>query len=178
MNNPEFDINDVLAEVAASVKAELGIVQLSYEYGTVKELNARIDIMNNSSDMKDKILPMVYLQEPYDIVRDATVGQGFYGRLEGANIFILAPSSPDWFAKDRKINVFDPVIMPIYRSLINQLIIHTALTSTIDPPNIAHRFTKRYLLPAFNANVDCAVMRDTQLLIYDNPNLCQSFTNL
>lgn len=177
MNNPEYILTDVMEEVVTATKDALELPYLYYEYGTVKELNAKIAVYNNSPADRHKFFPFVWLEEPFDVIRDESVPQGFYGRVEGANIFICMSSAENDTAKDRMTKTFKPIIFPIYREILKQLEIHTAL-STIPGRlvGIPHRVAKRYRFAGFDTLVDCSVLRNCQLLIYDNPN-CQTFIN-
>jgi len=173
-NNPEYILEEVLDEVVLATKAAMGIPVLRFDYGTVMELNTKLKDWNESSTDRATIYPLVWAQEPFTIVRDASVGQGFYGRAEGLNIFIIAASDKNYTAQQRMANVFKPIILPIYRAFQKQLVIHTALSEIAG--KIPHRFTNRYIISEFNDDVDCSVMVNTQFMIYDNPN-CSPFTN-
>jgi hypothetical protein len=179
LNNPEyiltdeFGIKDANGELTGGVlfkvKQALNLTVLNYQYGDVEELNQTLIQYNQTPDFAAKKFPLVWLMQPFTILRGE---KGFYGSVDGLKIFIINSSVQAWKAPERMANNFKPVIYPIYRELMKQLDRHKAFESSY---HRKHKFTDRYYWgeaqqSVLNDVVDCSEISNIELKIKDNPN--------
>lgn len=122
MTDTEYILTDEIGMLVADVKEELQLPVLNYQYGYVEELIQTLQQWENSPAHFGQKFPLVWLAEPYSIKRD---DNGVCGTAT-VDFFIINHSEKEWKAKDRMENNFKPVIIPIYRSLINQLMLNPA----------------------------------------------------
>lgn len=171
MNNPEYILVDEMEIVVSAVKAVLNLPVLNYQYGYVIELNETLMQYNNDPNNRDKKFPLVWLAEPFDIPRGEA---GFYGRTDELNIFIINGSDKNWKAKQRMENNFKSIIYPIYRELLNQLILSDAFQES-DIEKIKHKTTNRYYWgeqqqSVLNDVVDCMKISQLKLTLKNKQN--------
>lgn len=181
VNNPEYDLIKVFglkdadgfltSGILFDVKEALAIPVLNYQYGDIKELNETLKQWQSSTEHSDKRFPLVWVQEPFTVKRDSA---NFFGRVNLLRVFIIKDSVADWKAEKRREVNFDPVILPIYRELLNQMSLSPALLTGM-PQQIAHSLTNRYFLgeqdlSVFNDVIDCTIVEFTDLKINHNLN--------
>lgn len=189
MNNPEYilldelgtkDANGVLtAGILYQVKQSLGIPVLNYQYGDLYELNETLQqwAASPDDDFSGKRFPLVWLKQPYSILRG---DKGIYGRLADGVILIINSTNKDWKAKEREDNNFKPVLRPIYGELMNQIVV----SPVFDEPlveSIPHVVSDVYFWDEqkqyfFNDAVDYLCISGLRLRISHNQN-CSPISN-
>ena len=179
MNNPEYILTDVFAEIVASVKAALGIDVLNYQFGYIASLNETLQQWNKVQDFQKLKFPCLWLQQPFTIVRSQDPRT--YGRTQNLKVFIMTTSNIAQKPEQHMNEVFKPILYPIYRELLNQINHHPAF-SVQSGLQIPHVKTDRYWWGEAQQNeiadvVDVIEIADLQLMINHNPN-CSTFSNL
>lgn len=149
INNPEYILTDVFGETNASgilvsgllfdVKQALGLPVLNYQHGYIEELNQTLTQWEQSPQFVDLKFPLVWVAEPYEPNRR---DGNFYGE-EDVDVFIINSSQKEWKAKDRMQNNFKPVIYPIYRQLLEE-IVFSPVFPYLASEQIPHKPINRY----------------------------------
>lgn len=170
MNNPEYILTDEMATVVAAVKTALSLSVLNYQYGYVKELNETLKQWEQDPLKFDKKFPLVWLQEPFIVTRGQ---KNFYG-ISDTNLFIIKNTTKEWKAAERMTNNYLPELFPIYRELINQIIISEAFENET-AEDFPHTITKGYYWGedqklVLNDAVDCIRIGGLKLRIKNNIN--------
>lgn len=179
MNNPEYILTDVFAEIATAIKAELALDVLNYQFGYITSLNQTLAQWAKMQDFAKLKFPCIWLQQPFTIARD--INPQFYGKTRDLRIFIMTSTQVKLSPSDHMEQVFKPTLFPVYRELLRQMDFHLAF-STQSPDQIAHLKTDRYWWGADQQSeivdvVDCVEILFTELLINNNQN-CTTFSNL
>lgn len=176
MNNPEYILTDELETIVTAVKTALGISVLNYQYGYLPELNETLKQMEGDPAKFAGKFPLVWLAEPYEIARNTT---GIYG-IANPDIFIFMATDKTYKAKDRMNNVYKPVLYPVYRELLNQIVLSPVFQHPL-VSDIKHTVRKGYYWDeqrqVFNDAVDCLKISGLSLRINDKQN-CTFFTNM
>lgn len=173
MNSPEYILTDEMATVVAAVKTALSLTVLNYQYGDRDELNETLKQYEADPGNFDKKFPLVWLQEPYT----TEVGfQNIWG-IAQVNILIIKDTDRTWKATDRMTNNYKPHLFPIYRSLLDELVLSTVFEA-VSKPDLTHKLTKGYYWDKqqeiFNDAVDCLILGSLKLRIHNNQN-CTPF---
>lgn len=178
MNDPEYILTEEMATVVTAVKAALqaknvlagqpaGWPVLNYQYGYVEELNSTLKAYEKDPANFDKKFPLIWLAEPYDIARGE---EGIFGTAE-AEIFIFTGTDKNYKASERMANTYNPVLFPIYRELLNQVVISTVFQHTT-VESIKHKVRKGYYWDTeqkiFNDAIDCLKISGIGLRIHNN----------
>jgi hypothetical protein len=186
MNQPEYIVVDEMQTIVAAVKTALALPVLNYQYGEEEELMTTLNqwtlSKGTTADKSGDKFPLVWLFQPFEV--DKKDPGAFYGRLTDGKIFIFAPSKMDYKAAERMTNVYKPTIYPIYRELLNQIILSGVFTGTgeqLGIGSIEHSVMDRYYFSAISEEiigdvVDCSIIYDLELFISNNPN-CSTFKN-
>lgn len=184
MNAPEYIMVDVMGEIAAAVKTALNLSVLNYQFGEEEELTETLQqwtqSKGNAADKSASKFPLFWFFQPFDIEKGIP---GYYGRLKDAKIFLFEQSRKDYKADQRMANVYKSSIYPIYRETLNQILLHGAFTGTgveLGVGSIEHSVMDRYYFGGIETIigdvVDCTIIHDLELFIYNNPN-CSTFKN-
>lgn len=185
MNKPEHILTDVIGEVVEAARVQLNLDYpgawpiLNYQFGEIEELNETLAQWMATkgatppNDVSELRFPLVWLMEPYKI---ADRGKNdLYGRTEGLNIVIINETQPEWKAKQRMDNNYKTIILPIYRELINQMVLHSAITGSGEGNTPLHDFMNKYYFgyeekTTLNDVVDVSIIMDIEIEIYNNQN--------
>jgi hypothetical protein len=179
MNQPEYILQDVFAEIVSATKTALSLPVLNYQYGEIEELNETlIQLLGTKGatpplDLSATRYPLVWLVEPFKIVERGM--NGLYGKAEGLNIVIINTTEKEWKAEQRLTNNYKAVIWPIYRELMNQIVLHEAVTGSGEGNMPLHNRFDRYYAneeqkTVLNDVVDMSIIMEIQLEIYNNQN--------
>jgi hypothetical protein len=176
MNNPEYILVDVFAEIVQAVRDTLQLDELNYQYGYVTELNQTLQQWGQTPDFAGKRYPLVWLTQPFDIKKGL---QNHYGEVNDLRLFIIVSSSANMKASERMATNYKPVIYPIYRELLRQIDFHIAF-DTISPDTIPHKTTDRYFWGEQQQSVltdpiDCTIISGLTLKINNNENCTPNF---
>lgn len=176
MNNPEYILTDEMATIVAAVKAELGIPVLNYQYGYVEELNQTLKQWEEAPTKFALKFPLVWLAEPYNTLRGEV---GIYGSAE-PSLYIINSTTKEWKAEDRMTNNYKPILYPIYREILNQ-VVKSPVFDHVLVESIGHTVTKGYYWgenqqSVLNDAVDCLKVGGLKLRISDNAN-CSILSN-
>lgn len=175
MNDPEYILTDEMATIVADTKSVLDdpagtFPVLNYQYGFIEELNETLKQMEANPDAFNKKYPLIWLAEPFTIKRGIA---GIFGTTE-VDVFIINTTTKTWKASERMTNNYIPVLLPIYRELMNQLIKSTVFDITnID--KLPHTVTKGYYWgdaqkTVLNDAVDCLKIGRLFLPIHNKQN--------
>src|SRR5688500_16342153 len=110
MNNPEYILVDVFAEIVAATRVALGLPVLNYQYGYVTELNETLKQYSETAEYAVKKFPLVWLQQPFTVERGTV---GFFGEVKDLRLFIMNASEINLKASERLAGNFKTVIYPI-----------------------------------------------------------------
>lgn len=167
MNNPEYILVDELEVIAAATKTSLGISVLNYQYGYVEELNETLKQYENEPALFDKKLPLIYVAEPYETEHGEA---GIFGKAD-PDIYIFASTQKVYKARDRMEQVYKPIIFPIYREFLKQIVLSVVFDHT-SVETLKHKTAKGYYWDKeqklFNDAVDCLRIKGLDLRIHDN----------
>jgi hypothetical protein len=177
MNNPEYILTDEMATVVAATKTKLGLQVLNFQYGYIEELNETLKQMEGDPSSYDKKMPLVWLAEPFRITRGEI---GIYGNTQ-VDLYIFNHTTKDWKATDRMTNNYKPVLYPIYRELLNQIVLSVVFDHT-QVEDMQHEVVKGYYWGEDQKKVlydavDCLIAGSLKLRISDNPNYT-TFSNI
>lgn len=149
MNQPEYIPVDVMGEIAANVKTALTLPVLNYQYGEYDELTTTLQqwtkTKGSANDKSAQRFPLFWFVQPFKIARGKH--PGFYGLLSEAKIFLVQQSQKSYKADQRMTNVYKPILYPIYRETLNQILLHGAFTGSgeeLGVNGIVHDFMDRY----------------------------------
>jgi len=174
MNNPEYILTDEMATIVAAVNTALGLPVLNYQFGYVEELNETLNQMEQNPAGFDDKFPLVWLAEPFIIKRGIA---GIFGRTN-PDIFIINSTDKTWKATERMEQNYKTVLLPIYRVLLNQIVLSVVFdTPTID--SLPHTLTKGYYWgeaqeTVLNDSVDCLKVGSIELLIHNKQDCTPS----
>lgn len=177
MNNPEYILTDEMETIVAATKTALNDPEgtfpvLNYQFGYIEELNETLKQMEGNPNQFDKKFPLIWLAEPFTIKRGIT---GIFGTAE-VDLFIINTTNTTWKARERMDNNYKPVLLPIYRELLYQLILSVVFDiQSID--KLPHTLTKGYYWgenqqTVLNDSVDCLKIGRLFLPIH-NKQECQ-----
>lgn len=157
-----------MESIVAAVKASLSLPVLNYQYGYVSELRETLAQMNVVSSTK---YPLVWLVQPFTISR---VNGGYYGDVT-LRMFIIQETVKTYKATERMANTFKPVIYPVYRELIDQILFRSDLFDGTMDSHIPHSVTDRYYWgeeqsKALNDVFDCMEISNLKLKISNKQN--------
>lgn len=118
MTNTEYILTDEMETIVAAAKTTLGLSVLNYQYGYVEELIETLHQMEASPAHYSSKYPLVWLAEPYSVKRgdDRSYGTAI------VDLFIIRNTEKQWKAKERMTNNFKPHIIPIYRTILQQIV--------------------------------------------------------
>lgn len=178
MNNPEYILVDEMGVIVEAVRTALALPVLNYQYGYITELNQTLADMNSDPINRSQKFPLVWLMQPYTIIRGES---GYFGKLNNGRFIIIQESLDSMKANERMTANYKPVIYPIYREILKQIANSTVFIDYL-VENIVHQVTDRYYWgeaqqSVFNDIVDAMDISGLQLKISDNPN-CTTFSNL
>ncbi len=170
MNNPEYILVEEIGSLVASVKTALGISVLNYQYGYLSELRETLTQME-APGFDDKKYPLVWLVQPFTIKRN---DGDFYGDAK-VRMFIIAASQKTLKADARMTQTFKPVIYPIYRTIIDEILKNTTVFNTEMNRVLSHTVTDRYYWGEEQAQLigdvfDCMEINNLELQIKNNNN--------
>lgn len=187
MNNPEYILTDEMGIIVAAVQAALqqanldagqpaGWPVLNYQYGYIEELNETLQQYEADPAKFDKKFPLFWLAEPYDTQRGVP---GIFGTVN-PRCYIINTTDKTWKATTRMENNYKPVLFPVYREWLRQLVI-SPVFSHQSVETISHRITKGYYWgeaqrSVLNDAVDCLMISSLTIRINNNIN-CTPFKN-
>lgn len=112
---------EVLTTIQANETAVMGrtaIRAINYQYGHFRELIQTLAQMDLSTDLRFQKFPLVYLAMDFKETRGKLAG--VYADVS-LNVLICHQTDGNYKVADRYVNVFKPVLYPIYYSLIKQI---------------------------------------------------------
>ncbi len=142
----EDDLREITAKVSMAILPELQLVQPSieavfYSFGTIDELNENLAQLGKTASGQTKKFPLLFL------VVDIKEPKGFVGDYTDLKLrlAIINQTSKTFKAAERLEQNFKPIIMPIYRELLNQITLSGGIflgASSAD--QIKHTAIRRY----------------------------------
>lgn len=141
MNQVPTYLVDIIGEVVASVKADVlatiiknesaalgtqSLIQtINYQYGHKSELIETLFQMDKSDPAAYQKYPLIYLVLDFKEIIDDS--KSYFGTAV-LNILIMHSSELSYKTTERYLNVFKPVLYPLYISLLNQIPKHKAFS--------------------------------------------------
>lgn len=170
MDAPEYILTDEIETIVAAAKTALGLSVLNYQYGFIQELNQTLKEMEASPAAYASKFPLVYLAEPFTIVR----GQESVFGVAKPDLFIINTTTKEWKAKQRMDNNYKPILLPIYREILKQ-IVKSPVFQHLSSEKIPHTLTKGYYWgenqqTVLNDAVDCLKIGGLELPITHKSN--------
>lgn len=167
MNDSEYILTDEMETIVAAVKTALGISVLNYQYGYIEELNETLKQYEADPVKFEQKFPLVWLAEPFDTERG---DKEVYGE-SNPDIFIINTTTKTWKAKERMDNNYKPILYPIYRSLLDQLVL-SVVFNHVSVDSIPHKVTKGYYWgeaqkSVLNDTVDCLKIKFPKIRIHN-----------
>lgn len=176
MNNPEYILEDVMGGLVAKASAALlsdGIISsaINYQYSYFDELKttlAQSSVVQSYATLK---YPLVWLV-PDDGINRKT---GDYFGDVNPSLYIINDSNPAWTYAERMTYNVKPILLPIYRELIRQILATSHIFEGMMNKNLPHKVIKRpYWGPEQQDKIDdvfdCIRIDGLQLKIANNPN--------
>lgn len=111
----------LLAYIQQQETAILGstsIQTIDYQYGHVQELIETLQQMTKSTEEMFNKYPLVWLVQ--DFVENRNTGGSYYASVN-LNLIIAHQTVNTYKIKDRMLNVFKPVLYPIYLTLLSAM---------------------------------------------------------
>lgn len=172
MNNPEYILTDVFADIAENIRVELGLTNINYQYCYRDELNETLEQWAKTPTFLVKKFPIVWLSPNIKIKRGIS---GWYGVIERGDILLIEQTDKNWKTEQRIENVFKPKLLPMYRELVRQIGINKAFTvdGTFSHSYQFHYFwsaTDEKKRSAINDIVDCIEINFSDLKVNNNKN--------
>jgi hypothetical protein len=179
MDAPEYILCDEIEACVTAVKTALGLSVLNFQYGYVKELNETLKQMENDPAKYAEKFPLVWLSEE---PASNTIARGdlrYFGTAR-PDILIIMSTDKNFKAKQRMDTNYKPVLLPIYRELLNQIVKSSAF-EIMKVDDITHTLTKGYYWgenqqTILNDAVDCLKMGSVELPIAHKSN-CSIISN-
>lgn len=187
MNNPEYILTDEMAVIVTAVQAALqqanidagqpaGWPVLNYQYDYIERLNETLQQYEADPVKYAEKFPLVWLAEPYDTDRRTP---GIYGTVN-PRIYFINSTDKNWKAQQRMDFNYKPILLPIYREWLRQIIISPVFSHQSEE-SIPHKVTKGYYWgvaqqSVLNDAVDCLMVSLPALRINNNSN-CTTFKN-
>lgn len=115
---------EVLSQIQDNENAATGssnIQTINYQYGHKAELIETLFQMDKINETANLKYPCIYLVQ--DFRESISGGPGIYGTAY-LNIIIMHQSLLDYKTADRYVNVFKPVLYPLYASFMKQVTKH------------------------------------------------------
>jgi hypothetical protein len=148
------------------VKTKLGLSSLNYQYGYSRELNETLKQYASNDDFSVKKFPLVWLQQPFTIVKDLT--GAVHGTILSLRLFICTGTEVNLKSTERMSKIFKPILYPIYYELMTQIDLSTGFHST-SADQINHTIIDRYFWAEdeeiIGDKVDCLVLDIQNLVI-------------
>lgn len=159
-----------MESIVSAVKTALALPTLNYQYGYVSELRETLAQMNEKDFVQLKY-PLVWLCQPFTISR---VNYGYYGDA-ALRIFIIQESAKNLKATERMAQTFKPVIYPIYRGILAQILSRGDLFDGLLGDHLEHSVTDRYYWgeeqsKALNDVFDCMEISNLKVKISNKQN--------
>jgi len=182
MNDPEYIVTDEMGDIVTAAKAALNATTiefpvLNYQYGFIEELNETLAQYESDPSKFNKKFPLIWLAEPFTIVRGLP---NLFGKTK-PDIFIINATEKTWKAAERMENNYKPILFPIYRQLLVEIVKSLAFSHQ-SVESISHTLTKGYYWgeaqkAVLNDAVDCLKLGSVELPIHNNQNctLLKSF---
>lgn len=133
----------ILATIQANEAAALGttnIQAINYQFGPFEELIETLAQYDTDINLRNQKYPLIYLVTDFKEQRGQQAGVYANTRL---NIAICHQTQPAYKSAERKANVFEPVLYPIYYAFMEQLT-KNSLTMAGSPDLLQHDKTDRY----------------------------------
>ncbi|CAL7961481.1 hypothetical protein GAMM_230005 [Gammaproteobacteria bacterium] len=176
MNNPAYILVEVFADIVTTIKANLNLAVLNYQFGYLDELNETLKQYSENATDAAKKYPLFWLVQPFTVNKIDSAGGAFYGTTK-VRVVLFMHTEKLYKAKQRMDNIFKPVLIPIYSELLNQMDNHQAIVTKYGQRN--HEYTERYYWGViqqenFNDAVDCIDIVNLEIDINNNLN-CSNF---
>ena len=170
MDAPEYILTDEMETIVAAVKTALGLSVLNYQYGYITELNETLKQMEAAPAQYQHKFPLVYLAEPFTISRGE---ERVFGTAK-PDLFIINTTDKTWKAKQRMDNNYKPVLLPVYRQLLEE-IKKSPVFQYLSTEKIVHTLTKGYYWgenqqSVLNDAVDCLKIGGIELPVTHKSN--------
>lgn len=176
MNDPAYILVEVFAEIAATVKTNLALPVLNYQFGYLDELNETLKQYSENATDAAKKYPLIWLVQPFTVDKTDRIDGAFYGTTK-VRVVLFMHTDKVYKAKQRMDNVFKPVLIPIYSELLKQMDNHLAIVTKYGQR--IHQYTERYYWGVaqqenFNDAVDCIDIVNLEIDVNNNSN-CSNF---
>lgn len=132
----------IKANEAAILQAESPMLNIRYQYGHYNELIETLSQEDQSQEERFNKYPRVWLRTDFRERRGQQ--QGIYAEVF-LNIVLMHHSSRVYKSVERKVNVFEPVLYPIYYEFLNQLYKHPLIHVMSDEMVSHDKYDKYYL---------------------------------
>jgi hypothetical protein len=170
MNDPEFYMVDEIGTLVNNMGTKLSM-NINYQYGYLMELQNTLKEYSKTVEFSAKKYPLLWLVQPFSINRK---DGGYYGDTT-LRMFIIQESEKGLRASERMTETFKPVIYPIYRELISQILDAGHLFDGLMGGNLPHTVTDRYYWGEDQQNIindvfDCMEISNMKLKISNKQN--------
>jgi len=170
MNHPEYFLVDEIGTLVKNLNTKLAF-DINYQYGYLMELQNTLKEYSKTIEFSAKKYPLVWLVQPFTINRK---DGGYYGDTT-LRIFIIQESEKGLKASERMQQTFKPVLYPIYRELINQILNAGNIFDGLMGDNLQHNVTDRYYWGEDQQNIindvfDCMEISNLKLKISNKQN--------
>lgn len=176
MNQPEYILEDEIGTLVANASTALiadGVITtaINYQYGYFDEVKTMLAEYSKTAQYSALKYPLVWLVQPFTEKRD---NGGYYSDVS-IRLLIIKDSDKAWTYAERMTNTIKPVLLPIYRELLNQILSSTHVFEGLMNDHIPHKKTKR---PYWGEDqqkqiddvFDCIDINDLELKLSNNPN--------
>lgn len=176
MNQPEYILEDELELIVSKASDSLisrGVLTraINYQFGSWDEINTILAQYSKTQAFSALKFPLFWFVQPYTIKR---VSGGYFGDTS-LRFFIITDSNKDWTPKQRMELNYKPVILPVYREVVNQILLSTQIFDGLMDNHLPHDVTRR---PYWGEEqqkqiddvVDCMEISNLELKISNNPN--------
>lgn len=182
MNNDGLIVNTFDSIVKATEKAVLPeircidntIKKLNYQHGHYTEIHQTLRELTNTPNIFNEVYPLIALLED---IRYRTLNNG--AKEAQFTIVICYTSTAERKSKDRYKAVIEPILMPIYKELINQTKIsglflnyeipHDMITRPyLGNPSIQNGGTKKNNANLFSDILDAIELQNIRVNIFNN----------
>jgi len=142
------------------------IETINFQAGTLGEITQTLNEYSKSEQLRYQKMPIVCLITPFSLSANGDFKQARF------TLFIACPTSPHWKRYERQVNSFEPVLKPIVREVIRQILASNSCMTyenDIRYQEIEHDYwSKEGNASIFNEYVDAIEIRDITINFITN----------
>lgn len=146
----------------------VAIETINFQAGTLPEITDTLNSYGKSDTLRYQKMPVVCLITPFEVSQNGDFNQARF------TLFIACPTRSEWKRYERQTKTFEPVLNPIVKEVIRQIIASPACMSYEQDVRyrvIEHDYwSKEANANVFNENVDAVEIRDITINL--NKNNC------